>query len=282
VGEWPIAEINQNQLISKMVGRDLTQMYPKENIERGGEVLRLENVSSHKRFKNVSFTLRRGEILGFSGLVGSGRTELALSIFGDVPIDEGQIYLRRKPVKIKSSNQAIALGIAYVPEDRKKLGVNLKSSIRFNISLPVLDTLKKFIFIDFTRERNYASGIINLLKIKTPNDLNNVETLSGGNQQKVVLGKWIQNKPDVLILDEPTRGVDVGAKQEIHKLIMDLAKQGIGVILISSELPEVIGMSDRVAIMHEGALMEILEVDTNLTQEKIMSYSIGIQEKEGV
>jgi ABC-type sugar transport system ATPase subunit len=282
VGEWPIAEINQNQLISKMVGRDLTQMYPKENIERGGEVLRLENVSSCKRFKNVSFTLRRGEILGFSGLVGSGRTELALSIFGDVPIDEGQIYLRGKPVKIKSSNQAIALGIAYVPEDRKKLGVNLKSSIRFNISLPVLDTLKKFIFIDFTRERSYTSGIINLLKIKTPNDLNNVETLSGGNQQKVVLGKWIQNNPDVLILDEPTRGVDVGAKQEIHKLIMDLAKQGIGVILISSELPEVIGMSDRVAIMHEGTLMEILEVDTSLTQEKIMSYSIGIQEKEGV
>jgi ABC-type sugar transport system ATPase subunit len=282
IGEWQINNIPQKELISKMVGRDISQLYPKEKIELGEEVLRLENVSGYDRFSDISFSLHRGEILGFSGLVGAGRTELALSIFGDVPIDKGQIYIKGNPVKIKNPNQAIDLGIAYVPEDRKRTGVNLKASIRYNLSLPFLRYLQKFILLDFTKERNYSSSIIDLLKIKTPNDLFNVETLSGGNQQKVVLGKWLKNKPDILILDEPTRGVDVGAKQEIHRIIMDFAKQGVAIILISSEMPEVIGMSDRIAIMHEGRLSGIFSVDKNLTQERIMSYSIGLQENIAV
>jgi ABC-type sugar transport system ATPase subunit len=282
IGEWKISDIQQEELISKMVGRDILQLYPKETIDFGEEVLKLENVSSDNRFSNISFTLHRGEILGFSGLVGAGRTELALSIFGDVPIDNGQIYVRGNPVKIKSPRQAISLGIAYVPEDRKRMGVNLKSSIRYNLSLPFLNNLEKFIFLDFAQERNYSGNIIDLLKIKTPNDLFNVETLSGGNQQKVVLGKWLKNRPDILILDEPTRGVDVGAKQEIHKIIMDWAKQGVAIILISSELPEVIGMSDRIAVMHEGTITGIFDVNEKLTQNKIMSYSIGLQENIAV
>jgi ABC-type sugar transport system ATPase subunit len=282
IGEWQINSILQEELISKMVGRDMRQMYPKEKIEFGEEVLRLENISSFNRFSNVSFSLRRSEILGVSGLVGAGRTELALSIFGDVPTDQGKIFVKGKQVKIKSPDHAIGLGIAYVPEDRKRMGVNLKSSIRSNLSLPFLKNLEKFIFLDFAKEKYYSGGIIDLLKIKTPNDLNNVETLSGGNQQKVALGKWLKNTPDILILDEPTRGVDVGAKQEIHRINMNLAKQGVAIILISSEMPEVIGMSDRIAVMHEGALMGILNVDDSLTQETIMSYSIGLQENIAV
>lgn len=275
IGEWPLAQITQEQLISHMVGREITQLFPKEEVPIGEQVLRTEGLTKNGMFEDISIELKRGEILGMSGLVGAGRTEVALSLFGYYAADSGSVYLNGKKVSIKRPSDAMKHRMAYVPEDRKLLGLDLASKIRNNISVTVLNKLRKNGFLDFKKEKELCINMVERLRIKTPSIMQEVENLSGGNQQKVVLAKWIAREVDVLILDEPTRGVDVGAKEEIHRIIVELARQGVGIILISSELPEILGMSDRVIVMHEGRITGVLNAK-DATQEAIMSFSTGV------
>lgn len=274
VGEWSVSEITREKLIASMVGREITQLFPKENVEIGETVLAVEGLTKENVFHDISFKLKRGEILGFSGLVGAGRTEVALSVFGGMKYDSGRVSVKGAYVKIKNPTDAMKYGLAYLPEDRKLLGVDLKNKIRDNISVTNMDRVSHRGFLDFKKEIEISKDAVRQLQIKTPSIMQLVGNLSGGNQQKVALAKWITREVDVLILDEPTRGVDVGAKEEIHKIIIELARSGIGIILISSEMPEVLGMADRIVVMHEGELKAILDVK-DATQEKLMSYSVG-------
>ena len=278
IGEWPIEQVTQDQLITSMVGREITQMFPKQEVPIGDTVLKVEGLTKKGVFNDISFELKRGEILGFSGLVGAGRTEVALSIFGAMKHDSGEISVDGKKVKIRNPYDAMKHKLAYLPEDRKVLGVDLNSKIRNNISVTNMDKITKAGFLNFKKETEICNEAVRQLRIKTPSIMQLVGNLSGGNQQKVALAKWITRDVDVLILDEPTRGVDVGAKEEIHKIIVELARQGIGIILISSELPEVLGMSDRIIVMHEGEMKAVLNAQ-EATQERIMSYSVGNTEQ---
>ncbi|BDF57973.1 monosaccharide-transporting ATPase [Christensenellaceae bacterium] len=279
ISENPIANVTQESLIASMVGREITQMFPKQEVPIGDTVLEVKGLSKKGMYRDVSFELRRGEILGFSGLVGAGRTEVAMSVFGAIKPDAGTILIDGKEVKIRSPYDAIKHKLAYLPEDRKLLGVDLNSKIRNNISVTNMDKIaNKGGFLNFKKEEEICTNAVKQLRIKTPSIMQLVGNLSGGNQQKVAIAKWITRDIDVLILDEPTRGVDVGAKEEIHKMIVELARQGIGIVLISSELPEVLGMSDRVVVMHEGEIKAMLNAQ-EATQELVMSYSVGSEEK---
>lgn len=279
ISEDPIGNVTQESLIASMVGREITQMFPKQEVPIGDTVLEVKGLSKKGMYRDVSFELRRGEILGFSGLVGAGRTEVAMSVFGAIKPDAGSILINGKEVKIRSPYDAIKHKIAYLPEDRKLLGVDLNSKIRNNISVTNMDKIaNKGGFLNFKKEEEICTNAVKQLRIKTPSIMQLVGNLSGGNQQKVAIAKWITRDIDVLILDEPTRGVDVGAKEEIHKMIVELARQGIGIVLISSELPEVLGMSDRVVVMHEGEIKAMLNAQ-EATQELVMSYSVGSEEK---
>lgn len=281
VGDWPIAELSVQQLISHMVGREINLVFPKKEVEIGEEILKVVNLTKRGKFKNVCFNLRRGEILGFSGLVGAGRTEIANAIFGSDVADSGEIWVSGKKVQIKSPVDAINLKIGFVPEDRKKLGVNLMDTIARNICITIIDDISTFGFIDFKRKQKVCTRMVEKLSIKTPSLQQLVGNLSGGNQQKVVIAKWIAREVDILILDEPTRGVDVGSKSEIHKLIVELAQHGVGIILISSELPEVMGMSDRLIILHEGSVKGVLNAQET-TQEKVMAYATNSKERMAI
>ncbi|MBI2255610.1 MAG: sugar ABC transporter ATP-binding protein [Proteobacteria bacterium] len=251
----PIGEVTEGSLVSMMVGRSIDQLFPKTETARGATVLELRNVSHREIVRNVSLTLRAGEILGIAGLIGSGRTETALTIFGITPATSGEILVDGKPVVIDSPAAARALGIAYVPEDRGLQGLVKPQTIRENISLAIIDRLARLLLIDRRREGQLARESIARFGIRARGPEQLVRQLSGGNQQKVVLAKWIATEPRVLIMDEPTRGIDVGAKAEIHALMSKLAGQGLAVLMISSELPEVLGMSDRVLVMRGGAVV---------------------------
>ena len=275
VGDWKVKEIDQNFLVRQMVGREISQMFPKEPVPIGETVLKVENITKAGLFKDVSFELKRGEILGMAGLIGAGRTEVALSIFGRFQVDSGNIYLRGEKVCISNPRSAIMHRIAYVPEDRKGQGLDLNSRIRDNISISNIDRVGQGVLVYMGEENKLVKEMIEILHIKTPSPMQLAGNLSGGNQQKVVLAKWISRDIDVLILDEPTRGVDVGAKEEIHKLIVELARKGIGIIMISSELPEVLGMSDRILVMHEGKVTGILDAE-GATQEAIMEKAAAV------
>ena len=218
--------------------------------------------------------MRAGEIVGLAGLVGAGRTELARAIFGLTPVDTGEILLRGEPVHIGSPGEAIKRGIAYLPEDRRRHGVILDMQIGANITLASLDRISRRGVIDFKREKELAGDYTRRLGVKTPAIYVPVATLSGGNQQKVALSRWLLTRPKVLILDEPTQGIDVGAKSEIHALMTDLAAEGVAVLMISSELPEILGMSDRVAVMYGGTIVEILD-RADATQEKVLALALG-------
>ena len=275
IGNWPIEEVDQQKLISYMVGRTIDNLYPKETVPIGDVVLEVEHLSKENMYQDISFSVRQGEILGLSGLVGAGRTEIGMSIFGAIQPDSGEIKLHGKPVNIKSPVDAIQEKIAYIPEDRKSLALDLRAKISHNIALVNLDELcGLFNFISKEKESRLCQQQIKKFRIKTPSDSLPVSSLSGGNQQKVVLGKWLAQDLDVLILDEPTRGIDVGSKEEIHKLIVQLARQNLAIILISSELPEILGMSDRILVMCEGKMAGIFDAD-KADQELIMAYSIG-------
>ena len=259
IGTRPIVEVTEQTLVAMMVGREIDHLFPKPEPEIGEAVLRVSNLSFGDRVRDISFELRRGEILGLAGLVGSGRTELALTIFGITPASSGTIMLDGSPVVIASPRQARRLGIAYVPEDRGLQGLVRPMTIGQNVSMASLRRIARGIFLDLRAEAVQAAASIRQLGIRARGPAQVVAQLSGGNQQKVVLGKWLETAPRILIMDEPTRGIDVGAKSEIHALMGRLAQQGLAILMISSELPEVLGMSDRVLVMHGGRLVATID-----------------------
>jgi D-xylose transport system ATP-binding protein len=279
----PTSELNLEKLVSKMVGREMKERFPKGNRKPGRVILEVNDLhaqhpddASKEVVKGVTFNLRQGEILGIAGLMGSGRTELVMTIFGEYgKITSGSIKLNGREIKAKSSHEAMLHGISLVPEDRKRHGLILIQSILRNISLANLDQFAKFFRIDDSAELKESLHFAKSLAIKTPNLFALAESLSGGNQQKVVIAKWLMSKPEVLIMDDPTRGIDVGAKFEIYKLMNDLSESGIAIIMISNEMEEVLGMSDRVMVMCENRSNGILDI-TDATQEKIMALATGI------
>lgn len=278
-GQWVATEaaekLDSNKVISLMVGRELSQVFPKVEVAIGEPILEVKNLTRKGFFEDVSFSVRRGEILGLSGLMGAGRSEVMRAIFGVDKLDSGEIYFGGKRVHIHSTKDAIKLGMGFVTEDRKELGLILCRSIRENATYASLDSLSTGPFTNTNREVSATKDMINKLSIKTPTYKKRVGALSGGNQQKVVLANWLLSKPKVLILDEPTRGIDVGAKYEIHKMMCEFAGQGMAVIMISSELPEILGMSDRIIVMHEGKQKaEFMRGEA--TQEKILHSAVGV------
>ena len=275
-----MSEVNRQQLIQLMVGRELSTVFPKKTAEMGDVVLELRHLScSETGVKDVNLLVRSGEIVGLAGLVGAGRTELARAIFGLTPADEGAILLRGETVSITSPREAIERGIAYVPEDRRRHGVVLELPISANMTLPSLDQLARFGALDFQREKQIAVDYTRRFDIKAPAIFAPVSTLSGGNQQKVALSRWLITKPSVLILDEPTQGIDVGAKSEIYALMTELAAQGVAILMISSELPEILGMSDRIGVMRGGTIVGILD-RTKASQQEILALALGHEHTE--
>lgn len=271
----PIGEVVQQELIRMMVGRELTDVFPKHTTSSDGEILfETRNVSYGKVYKNISFHVKSNEIVGFAGLVGAGRTEIARGIAGFDPYDEGEMYLHNEKLKNKNVSGAIQSGIVMAMEDRKKYGLVLCRSIAENISLPILKKISRFLFINFRKEREGIRVYFDRMRVKARSTGTLAGTLSGGNQQKVVLAKALICEPDFLILDEPTRGIDVGAKYEIYNLMNEIAAQGKGILFISSELPELIGMCDRIYVIHEGSIAgEITRQE--FSQELIMHYASG-------
>ena len=273
----PVAEVSEASLIRDMVGRELADFFRRVPHEAGAVTLSVEGLGREGSFEGISFDVRAGEVLGFAGLVGSGRTEVAEAVFGVRPADAGVIRLDGEPVAIRSPREAMARGIAYVSEDRRRLGLSLPQSVAANITLPGLRTfVSRWRLVDRVAERRAADVYRERLRIRAPSLLTPVADLSGGNQQKVMLAKWLQTKPSVLIFDEPTRGIDVGTKADVHELIGELARAGVAVILISSDLPEVLAMSDRVLVMREGRQMGIF-AGSDLEQERIMMAAVGVQ-----
>lgn len=273
-------DVSRQELIQLMVGRELSQIFPKKEIQLGEVVLELKNLGYRAAgVKNVNFSIRAGEIVGIAGLVGAGRTEFARAIFGLDTADSGEILLHGKSIRNTHPQDAIRHKIAYLPEDRRKHGVILDLPISSNITLASLKILSNFSGMNFKREKELAAEYTRRLGVKTPSIHNSVSTLSGGNQQKVALSRWLVTKPSVLILDEPTQGIDVGAKSEIHALMTELAEQGVAILMISSELPEILGMSDRIAVMHGGTIVKILD-RTEATQQEVLALALGHTENE--
>jgi rhamnose transport system ATP-binding protein len=255
IGTRPIGEVTEAALVSMMVGRSIDQLFPKVDTPPGKILLELKNLSHRRAVRDVSLTVREGEILGIAGLVGSGRTELALTIFGITPATSGEILVDGKPAVIDGPRRARDLGIAYIPEDRGLQGLIRTQTLRENISLAVLDRIARATIVDRRSEEQRARQAIDRLGIRARGTDQIARQLSGGNQQKVVVAKWLGTEPRILIMDEPTRGIDVGAKAEIHALMSRLAQQGLAIIMISSELPEVLGMADRVLVMSGGSVV---------------------------
>ena len=270
-----INEITKDEIIRYMVGRELTNQFPKVAVPLGEVVLDIQHLTSAGRFRDISFAVHKGEILGFSGLVGAGRTEIMRAIFGLDHIDSGTIAINGKVLTIRSPVDAIRAGIAMVTEDRRRYGLVLSGSVKENISLVHLEAfLNSLGFIKHKKEEQAAREQVARLNIKCNSISSEVRSMSGGNQQKVVLAKWLLKDVNVLILDEPTRGIDVGAKQEIYKIMGELAAQGIAIIMISSELPEILGMSDRIIVIGEGIIKGELRRE-EASQERIMNLSAG-------
>ncbi|WP_304226394.1 sugar ABC transporter ATP-binding protein [Gracilinema caldarium] len=252
IGEGSMQQVTEDELIRMMVGRSIDQLFPKGNALIGEIVLEARNLSKIGVFKDVSFSVHRGEILGFFGLVGAGRSEVMRAMIGIDPLDSGEIIMGDHPCRFKSPQDSMKRGIVYVPEDRQRQGAILSMSIAENISLPQIDALSTLGFLNDVKERALALDYAKKLEVKAAGLEYDVQTLSGGNQQKVVLAKWLASHPSLLILDEPTKGIDVATKSAVHQIISNLADQGLAIILVSSELPEIIGMTDRVIVMHEG------------------------------
>lgn len=271
-----IPETSFDEVVKKMVGRELKDRFPARKPTVGEVVLEVKDLSRAGEFENVSFSVRSGEIVGFSGLMGAGRTEIMRSIFGLAHPDHGVMKMNGEEIKIHNPAQAVEKGIGFITEDRKVEGLVLDFSIRENIALPNLKSFSPKGIIDEKNEMEFVNLLIERLRIKTESAETSARSLSGGNQQKVVIAKWIGIGPKVLILDEPTRGVDVGAKFEIYQLMNELTDRGVAIIMVSSELPEVIGMSDRILVVHEGHISGELKKD-EATQEKIMTLATGGQ-----
>ena len=269
-------DTNKSALVKLMVGRDLSEDYPQRSTPIGEEVLRVEHLSTvETKLHDVSFTLHKGEILGFAGLVGAGRTEVMRALFGADHRSSGTVYVGGKQVEILRPIDAIHHGIALIPEDRKGKGVSLTLSIRENISLVMLHTLQSFLRISRKKERTLVDSYMNALAVKAPSMEQLTKNLSGGNQQKVVVAKWLATNADIIILDEPTRGIDIGAKYEIYLIMNRLVKEGKSIIMISSEMPELIGMSDRIIVMHQGSVSGELTKE-EVSQERILEMASGM------
>lgn len=280
-GQWiktmNTCDTDKNELIKLMVGRDIGSTYPERNSKIGDVVLKAKNIVA-EGVKNVSFSVRAGEVLGIGGLVGSGRSELVNTIFGAQKMQSGEIFIKGKKVDINSPSKAIENGIGLIPEDRKLHGLMLEKDVGFNLSICILETISKYCVVDFKTEEQKQREIIERLRIKLPHAGVLAKTLSGGNQQKVVLAKWLLAEADVLIFDEPTRGVDVGAKQEIYQLINELTDKGMAVIIVSSDMEELMGVPDRIIVLHEGECTGGLD-KKDFSQVEILKLASGIQEK---
>ncbi|CAN7530644.1 sugar ABC transporter ATP-binding protein [Rhizobium sp. LjRoot258] len=273
IGTHASTDVTRNDIIRMMVGREITQMFPKEEVPIGDVVLSVKNLSLNNVFHDVSFDVRSGEILGVAGLVGSGRSNVAETLFGVTPATSGTIELFGKKTDIASPTVAIRHRMAFLTEDRKDTGCLLILSVLENMQIAVLqDSFVKGGFVQESSIEATCEDMAKKLRVKTPNLDERVENLSGGNQQKVLIGRWLLTKPKILILDEPTRGIDVGAKAEIHRLVTEMARNGVAVIMISSEMPEVLGMSDRIMVMHEGRVTGFLNRD-EATQIKVMELA---------
>lgn len=277
IGTKATSETNADELVSMMVGRKLENYYTRTYSATEQEVLRVENLSKQDEFDNVSFAVNKGEILGFFGLVGAGRSEIMTALFGATGFDAGTVYLDGKEIKVKNPHKAIDSGIAMVPEDRKKKGLVLENTLSFNITLPSLKSVIDRVLISNRKKDETARKFMDDLSIKAPSPDAFASSLSGGNQQKVVLGKWLSTKPRLLILDEPTRGVDVAAKSDIYAIINELAAEGLAIIMVSSELPEIINMCDSVCVVRNGRIVRQLPKE-QMSQENIIKYATGVEE----
>jgi rhamnose transport system ATP-binding protein len=272
------AEVTVSAIVKEMVGRELGELFPKQEAEIGDIVLKVEGLNSVGTFSGIDFEIHAGEIVALSGLVGAGRTEVARAVFGIDPYDSGSVRIDGATLKPHSPKDAIAAGVGFVPEDRRKQGLVLDLSVARNVTLTLRHSLARFGLISGRRERAAAEDWSQRLQVKTGSQDLPVSTLSGGNQQKVVLAKWLATDPKLLIVDEPTRGIDVGTKSEVHRLISDLAGRGIAILMISSELPEVLGMADRILVMHEGRITAELN-RADATAELVMQAATGSREK---
>jgi ribose transport system ATP-binding protein len=274
-----LAGLTEDDIIRLMVGRNLDQQYPKLPAKRGEEALRVEGLNRAGVLHDINFSTYTGEILGIAGLVGAGRTELMHAVFGADPIDSGQIVIFGKETVVKSPQAAIRAGMGLLPEDRKQQGLVLMLSVLHNMSMASLDKLTSRLFLRKADERQQANGFVDKLRIMTPGVNQQVQFLSGGNQQKVVLAKWLASQSKILIFDEPTRGIDVGAKVEVYNLMNSLVESGVAVIMVSSEMPELLGMSDRILVMHEGRLTAELSRE-EATEEKILAAAMGAEQHD--
>jgi len=276
VGSDVIENLDKDKLISMMVGRSMNEFFHKEPAEIGEVLMSVRNLTKEKKFKDISFDLRRGEVLGVAGLMGAGRTELMESIFGYIPPDSGEIHLDGKKLDVSCPRDAIDAGIGFVTEDRKMTGLFLELGVKDNMIMPDVKTYLKRGLLSRRKMQTSCTDQREKLRIKTPTLEQLIKNLSGGNQQKVLISRWLLMEPEVLILDEPTRGIDVGAKAEIHKLICELAKMGKAIIMVSSEMPEILSMSDRIIVMHEGEYSGELSRE-EATQERVLELATGIQ-----
>jgi ribose transport system ATP-binding protein len=277
-GALDIADATKEKIVHLMVGRELSALYPEKSGGQSTVALTVEGLAG-PGFRDVSFALHGGEILGLAGLAGAGRTSVCRTIFGAVPRAAGRVRVAGREVDIQAPQDAIRAGIGFLPEDRKLQGLFLRMTLRENVVAASLKACSGAVMMDAGRETDLAGQLVRQLQIKTPSVEQKVMNLSGGNQQKALLGKWLAAQPKILLVAEPTRGVDVGAKAEIHMLLRELARQGVGVLMVSSELPEIMGMSDRVLVMHEGRVTGLL-AGADVTEERIMAYASGLQMSE--
>ena len=274
VGSADVKDTSIQDMIRMMVGREVKDMYPRTQREVGEKVLEIRHLSTKDKLKDISLDIHKGEILGVAGLVGAGRTELARAVFGADKIEEGTIKLYGKEVKIGKPRDAIEKKIGLVPEDRKRQGLVLMMNVKENITLSSLKKLKRGGKLSLKAEASKAEQYVDKLRVATPDIYTTVENLSGGNQQKVVLGKWLCAECSLLLIDEPTRGIDVGSKVEIYELMKELVENDMAILMISSEMPELIGVCNRIAVMHEGRITGILDRD-EFSEERIMAYASG-------
>jgi len=269
-----ISNTNKDQLITYMAGREVNQIFPKNNVTIENEIFQVKDLYKKTQFKNISFNLRKKEILGFYGLVGSGRTEIMKSIFGITKLDEGEIIFKDQKISIAKPSDAIDQGIVYLSEERQQLGMTGLMSVKENINMAILDRNSQFYILDNLKEIKNATAMQEKLNIKVSYWSQLTQSLSGGNQQKTVIAKWLSTKPEVLILDEPTKGIDVRSKSAVHEFMGELVEEGMSIIMISSELPEILGMCDRVVVMYKGLIKDILDVK-NASSEQIVKLASG-------
>jgi ABC-type sugar transport system ATPase subunit len=272
----PLTELTTDQLIKHMVGREVTAIYKRDPLPHGDEMLRVHNLYRGKFLEDISFYLRAGEIVGIGGLVGAGRTELCRAIFGIDPIDSGKIFVQGKELKLRSPAEAVAAGIALIPEDRQKSGLAVGLPISENVTIASLGAISTFGFLNRTAEKRITNGAIDRLRIRCSSGAQLAGRLSGGNQQKVVIAKWLARGAKIFLFDEPTRGIDVGAKVEVFDVMNELAKAGAAILMVSSELPELLQVADRILVMRQGRISG--ELSRNTTQEQIMRLATPLEQ----